>query len=269
MKISRKKFLYSLFVLLGLVGLYAFWFERLFLQWNHFDISKGLNKKIKLIQLSDIHLQKMGNHHRLIAERINKEKPDLLLFTGDAIDAWENMAELDKFLGLLEPNIQKIAITGNWEYWGNVDLKELKTLYATHNCQLLINESRQFLFKGRTISVTGIDDMIGGHADFLLAKQEITPSDLNLVLSHCPAHRDIIQQENGDDLKIDLVLSGHTHGGQINFFGLVPFKPHGSGNYLSGWYRENGPPLYVSKGIGTSLIPLRFGARAEVAVFEV
>ncbi|WP_205623536.1 metallophosphoesterase family protein [Anditalea andensis] len=95
MKISKKKFLYSLFVLLGLVGLYAFWFERLFLQWNYFDISKGLNKKIKLIQLSDIHLQKMDNHHRLMAERINMEDPDLLLFKGDTIDAWENMAELD------------------------------------------------------------------------------------------------------------------------------------------------------------------------------
>nr|WP_205623537.1 hypothetical protein [Anditalea andensis] len=133
----------------------------------------------------------------------------------------------------------------------------------------MINESRQFLFKGRSISVTGIDDMIGGQADCLLAKQEITPSDLNLVLSHCPAHRDIIKHENGDDLRLDLILSGHTHGGQINFFGLVPFKPRGSGNYLSGWYMENGPPLYVSKGIGTSLIPLRCGARAEVAVFEV
>lgn len=269
MKISRRKFFYSLFAFIGLLGLYAFWFERFFLEWNYFDISKRRSNRIKLVHLSDMHLKKLGSHHLSIAERINREKPDLLLFTGDTLDDGENLAELEKFLDLLDRDIQKVAITGNWEYWGGVDISKLRDLFGGHNCQLLVNESRQFLFRGRSISVTGVDDLIGGKANFLKAKGDVVPSDVNLVLSHCPAHRDIIQRENGDDLRIDLLLSGHTHGGQVNFFGLIPFKPRGSGEYLSGWYLDGGPPLYVSKGIGTSLIPVRFGARAEVAVFEV
>ena len=70
-------------------------------------------------------------------------------------------------------------------------------------------------------------------------------------------------------IKADFILSGHTHGGQINLFGYVPFLPKGSGKYLKGWYDEKSPGMYVSKGIGTSIIPARFFARAEIAIFNL
>ena len=60
------------------------------------------------------------------------------------------------------------------------------------------------------------------------------------------------------------MLSGHTHGGQITFLGIVPFKPQGSGRYLKGWYKDSDPKMYISKGIGTSVLPIRLGARAEM-----
>lgn len=82
-------------------------------------------------------------------------------------------------------------------------------------------------------------------------------------MSHCPEHRDIIAKEKGN-LTIVLVLSGHTHGGQISFLGFAPFKPQGSGKYLKGWYKETEPKMYISKGVGTSILPIRFGARAEM-----
>jgi len=71
------------------------------------------------------------------------------------------------------------------------------------------------------------------------------------------------------NLVVDLVLSGHTHGGQITFLGIVPFKPQGSGKYLKGWYKEDKPKMYISKGIGTSILPIRFGARAEMVEMEI
>ncbi len=66
-----------------------------------------------------------------------------------------------------------------------------------------------------------------------------------------------------------MVLSGHTHGGQITFFGLKIYTPGGSGNYLKGWYQLDTIKMYVSKGIGTTVLPLRFFARAEVAIFYI
>jgi predicted MPP superfamily phosphohydrolase len=64
------------------------------------------------------------------------------------------------------------------------------------------------------------------------------------------------------------MLSGHTHGGQIAPFGLAPFRPRGSGRYVSGWYRDAVPALYVSRGIGTSVIDARYRAVPEVPVFD-
>jgi predicted MPP superfamily phosphohydrolase len=67
--------------------------------------------------------------------------------------------------------------------------------------------------------------------------------------------------------RMNVILSGHTHGGQINLFGIIPFKPVGSGRYLKGWYHDK--TMFVSKGIGTSILPARFMARAEMALFHL
>jgi len=64
------------------------------------------------------------------------------------------------------------------------------------------------------------------------------------------------------------MLAGHTHGGQIAPFGWTPFRPRGSGRYVGGWYRDTVPALYVSRGIGTSVIDARHRAVPEVPVFD-
>jgi len=268
-KISRRKFIKrSILASISIFLLDIFWFEKSVIKWNKFDVSNGNNQKITAIQLSDLHLTKVNRTHRLIAKKINKLNPDLVFITGDAIDDAQNLNLLDAFLKLINKDIKKFAILGNWEYWGHVDLVRLNELYKSHNCQLLVNESEQIKIKERNISIIGIDDFVGGNADYKKAINNLIPNETNIVLTHCPQHRDIIETEKGN-LKIDLVLSGHTHGGQINILGYAPFKPQGSGNYLSGWYKENDPILYVSKGIGTSILPIRFGARAEIAIFKI
>ncbi|MCK5075659.1 MAG: hypothetical protein KAR38_04750 [Calditrichia bacterium] len=65
-----------------------------------------------------------------------------------------------------------------------------------------------------------------------------------------------------------LMLSGHTHGGQITFFGLAPILPRGSGKYVSGWYEKEKIKLYVSRGIGTSVIPFRFMSLPEIVCLD-
>ncbi len=270
MKISRGKFIkYSLQFLSGLFLLDALWIEKFFIEVNEFYLKDATAKtdNFKFIQVSDLHLHAVGYSLKKIAKQINDSKADLVFFTGDSIDKAENLKLLREFLQLIDTSIQKTAILGNWEYWGNVDVRKLRLLYSDFNCDLLINKSKQYTIRNKSISVTGIDDYVGGNADYLLAMKTYQESDFHVVLTHCPEHRDVIATQTHD--KIDLILSGHTHGGQINIFGYAPFKPPGSGKYTRGWYTESQPPLYVSKGIGTSILPVRFGARSEISIFNL
>lgn len=268
-KLTRRKFIKGgLLASIGVVLLDAFWFEKYTIDWNYFDISKSGNNQIKIVQISDLHFDQLRYFHKSIANRINTLQPDMIVITGDSVDKTEKIEALNEFLQLIDASIQKYAITGNWEYWGHVDLTTLKKTYAQNNCELLINENRTILIRKRKISIIGIDDYIGGTADFVKAIDGLEPAETTIVLSHCPEHRDLIAKQKGE-MPIDLVLSGHTHGGQITFFGLVPFKPRGSGVYLKGWYRDAEPRMYISKGIGTSILPIRCGARAEMVVFDI
>jgi hypothetical protein len=132
--------------------------------------------------------------------------------------------------------------------------------------------------------VTGLDDLIGGTPDPARALVGSQPTPNHLLLAHCPAQRDRIKWQVVSPAstakvvegpQVDLapyrpqwMLAGHTHGGQIAPFGLALVRPRGSGRYVSGWYRDAAPALYVSRGIGTSIIAARHRARPEVAVFE-
>ena len=268
MKLNRRKFIKrALIATIGLVFLDSLWLEKYIIEWNYFDISKS-DDKIKIVQITDLHFDQLRYFHKAIAKKINSIKPDLIFITGDSVDDTSKIDSLGEFLNRIDKSILKYAITGNWEYWGHVDLAKLSKVYSDNNCELLINENRTITIRNREISIIGIDDLVGGNADFPKAIDELKHSETNIVLSHCPQHRDIIARQKGD-LNIDLVLSGHTHGGQITFLGIVPFKPRGSGRYMKGWYEDKEPKMYVSKGVGTSVLPVRFGARAEVVVIDV
>lgn len=248
----------------------AFWLEKFFIETNEFFLG-GANKKtanLKVIQIADLHLKKIGLQHKLLAKKINKIKPDLILFTGDSIDRGSKMNLFDNYLNLFDEQIKKVAILGNREYSPDISIEKLKAVYSRHNGELLINSSKFFQFNDETISITGIDDYYSGNADFPLAITKYTPANHHIVLTHCPGHRDIILTQKGET-PIDFILSGHTHGGQIAIFGYAPYTPIGSGRYVKGWYRDQQPPLYVSKGIGTTAFPIRFGSRAEIAIFNL
>ncbi len=249
----------------------SFLFKNYFIELNEYytgSASKNTNN-IRVVQISDLHLRTIGYGLRKLMKRINEMKPDLMLFTGDMTWDGSRLHELDAFLKLPEPSICKAAILGNWEYDKTIDRDLLRKIYADNNCLLLVNETRQFVFKNKTVSITGIDDFHKGNADYSAAVKAYRPSDYHIVLTHCPEHRDIISQQLTEDVPVDFILSGHTHGGQFNFFGFVPFLPVGSGNYISGWYNTTEPPMFVSKGIGASVVPFRLGSRSEATVFHL
>ena len=152
----------------------------------------------------------------------------------------------------------------------------LTDAYARRNCTLLVNETAVHCAAGTELLITGLDDLVLGVPDLARALRGVEPRAHHLLLAHCPAQRDTLISTAGtresallDPFAPEVVLSGDTHGGQVNLLGFAPWVPWGSGRYLSGWYREANPPLYVSRGLGTLFLPVRPGATLEIAHFEL
>ena len=246
----------------------AFWLEEHFFETSELYLGKAspeLGHELKILQLSDLHLREINDVLQRVATLAHESNPDLILLTGDAIDDAKNLSLLQRFLNMLPAHAHKIAIPGNWEYWGRTDMQELHRVYASRNTRLLINESVQLNIRGRRINLTGTDDLLGGNADISKALSTFIPGDFHIVLNHCPAYAEEIAAAATGPFAYDLLLSGHTHGGQVRFGPWAPFKPPGSGRFLSGWYEDL--KMYVSRGLGTSVLPVRFMARAEISLF--
>jgi len=223
---------------------------------------------IRLTQLSDLHLQSIGRHEERIAHEVAALQPQLILVTGDAIDRAGNVGILDRFLALLPP-VSKLAILGNWEYWGGVDRTALSRVYEKWNGRLLRNESTSLWFGQYHLVVTGLDDLVGGRPDSTAAFADLGAVPNHLLLAHCPMHRDVYRATMpAPHPAPHLMLAGHTHGGQIAPLGWALWRPRGSGRYVRGWYRDDPTAMYVSRGLGTSVLPARLGAVPEIAHFE-
>ncbi|GAB3179831.1 metallophosphoesterase [Telluribacter humicola] len=120
--------------------------------------------------------------------------PDLILFTGDAIDESGNIQVLRDFLDLLDDEIPKDAVLGNHEYKAGVNKEELQKLYQHHNGYLLVNESKLWHIKGKRLLVTGLDDLIHGQHDVEKAFQHPAPAKNHLLLIHSPLHQEKVQE---------------------------------------------------------------------------
>jgi len=226
---------------------------------------------LAIVQVSDLHLRTVGGLEEKIAETVTDLRPDLVVFTGDMIHDAEALTLLRDFLGLLDPVTPKCSILGNWERSCGVDIGELRSTYAASNSQLLVNESVVYEHGAARLRVTGLDDLIEGRPDIGAALQGAPPIVNHLLLAHCPGQRDVIDFAalGGSGGAVpQYMLSGHTHGGQVALWGLAPVRPRGSGRYVAGWYRGEGPELYVSRGLGWTSLPIRLGSVPEIAFFE-
>ncbi|MEI7457452.1 MAG: metallophosphoesterase [Nitrosomonadales bacterium] len=249
---------------------YGFWIEPNWLEVSRHDIgSKKERTPIRLVQLSDVHLAEIDKPIKKVIAAVQELKPDVIVLSGDVVDRADVLPLLDEFLSSLG-DMPKIAVLGNWEYWSQVNRKALKVLYAKHNVTLLINDCSELLLQGRAIGFVGMDDALSGKPDYqkVLSRCDIQNRD-TILIEHSPHFFGKPLDTPAANPPFLFSLSGHTHGGQIAVFGHPVANPPGSGAYTSGWYQTKYGQLYVSRGIGMSEVPIRLGARPEVAVFEV
>lgn len=247
-----------------LVGGYAWLGEPGWIDVSHQTVGTPApgRRPFRIVQLADLHLQRMGARERRVAEAVRDARPDLLVLGGDVIDHPEGLAILDALL-LLVGERQTVAVLGNWERWSGVERQSLQDVLARRGGRLLANETLRLQHEGRPVAVVGLDDTTTGHSDPAQAVAGASGVPNVVALTHSPLARDEWQ-----GAPPTFMLAAHTHGGQVAFLGYAPARPAGSGRYVAGWYRDPPFDMYVSRGIGTSVLPIRFGARPEVAVFD-
>ncbi|PLR97470.1 metallophosphoesterase [Bacillus sp. T33-2] len=239
---------------------------------KHKAIPSGFDG-LKIVQFSDTHLgfqYNLAQFKELMGE-INSLDPDIIFFTGDLIDNPNEFKYANQITGALKKltaPLGKFAVYGNHDHGGyGTDLYR-KTMDDS-GFAVLLNESRQVkLLDGSSIWIIGIDDAMLGKPDIGLAMASVPDDAFKILLSHAP---DLAT--DASIFPIQLQLSGHSHGGQIQlpFIGPLVTPPHAE-KYVEGFYsvgKTDSLTLYVNRGLGTTRLPFRFLSMPEVTVFTL
>jgi uncharacterized protein len=207
---------------------------------------------VRIGQLSDIHVRGGVKPRRLEAavEMMNALRPDFVVLTGDYVCmSARPVPQLTTVLKKLQ--VPAYATLGNHDHWSGAD--KVTAALEKAGVDVLMNEHRK-------VHLVGIDDSVTKHHDPRKAFAGVPADATRIVLSHDPKSADFLHH-----WKPALILSGHTHGGQVFFRKLTPFISERIGiKYLSGFFEVKGSILYVTRGLGASL-PIRFRAPMEVA----
>lgn len=214
-------------------------------------------------QITDAHLTQVGAIEESICRTLRQNEVQLVVLSGDMIDAPLWLDSLKEFCaGLRKSGTAIVAALGNWEHWGKVPFAELAEAYADLGITLLVNEGIT-VEGGIRVFVT--DDATGGTPSVRKLYDDRAPA--TLLVTHSPAFLDSNSLMPG---AFSLALAGHTHGGQIRLGPrAVPFLPQGCGRFLAGWYDTRGGRAHVSRGTGTGIVPARFTCRPEQSIFRL
>ncbi len=277
-----KKIKRSILLIAILVGCSIF----LYLQNNLISITeiKITSSKIpssfkgyKILQISDLHNKKFGDNQDVLIQKMKSIDPDIIAITGDLIDSKSYDAEVS--MQLIREMVKKYPVyfvTGNHEQWSgkyNSLEKELKK----YGVNVLRNEHVGIRKGEQEINLLGIDDPEFGTGnrdegniiidEIKKAKIEMQPDRYNVLLSHRP---EFIKEYTNE--RLDLVLSGHAHGGQVRLpfiGGLVAPNQGVLPKYTAGLYVEQNTSMVVSRGLGNSIIPQRILNRPEIVVVQL
>ncbi len=227
----------------------------------------------KIIQISDFHNTKNKKLTNKLINEIEEEKPNIIVITGDLIDS--NKIDIDLSISLIE-KLNFIApiyyVTGNHETnISSTKYQELKEKLESNKVTILDNEAIILTVNGETINLIGINDpsMSGNEyiEDSRIIEDEINSIDYDkskysILLSHRPEVFDTYVK-----MDVNLVLTGHAHGGQIRLpftEGLIAPNQGFFPKYTSGKFEKNNKVMVVSRGIGNSILPFRINNRPEL-----
>ncbi|MCA1592175.1 MAG: metallophosphoesterase [Acidobacteria bacterium] len=217
--------------------------------------------------LSDVHHSRLVSikEVRRVVGLANATKPDAFMLAGDYTTARRRYIEpCAEALGELKAPEGVWAVLGNHDHYTDA---ELTTRALSKRGINALSNANALLRRGvETLQLAGVDDWGWGKSDWSRALYGVDLTRPSLLLSHEPAVLDLPETRG-----ISLILSGHTHGGQVclPFVGAPVGYLSGEFRYLGGLYEREGTRLYVSRGTGMIGLPLRLGARPEIAVLRL
>jgi hypothetical protein len=227
-------------------------------------LPKALDR-FRIVHLSDLHYGPMVDprHLQRAIEIANELRPDMIALTGDYISQERAFAApCAEIVGRLKASYGVYAILGNHDHW--TDARLITDLFQAEGIRMLINEGVRIDVRGEAFWLAGVDDTMVGLEDLSLSMAGARAGEFKLLLAHNPT---ILRRAARAD--VDLVLSGHTHGGQVT---LRPEKNR-SGKprrrMLRGLGRRANTQIYVTRGLGTVVLPIRYGCPPEVTLLEL
>jgi len=253
---------------------YSIYYEAELIETTKLDIKiKGLPEKFEnftITHISDLHFGKFVNSDfiKKSVETVNKLDSDIVVITGDFVE-W--MCYREKYVKLCMQEIASIrpregvyAVLGNHDH--KSDAKRITEELQRIGVCVLRNESTRLKRGNTAIQILGVDDMVEEKDNMEKTLSGVNESEVKILMSHSP---DIA--ENYKLRGVDLILSGHTHGGQIclPFIGALITPSDYGRKFVSGLIKHNDIQIYVNRGIGVTIIPARFMCKPEITVFTL
>jgi len=228
---------------------------------------------LKIVQLSDLHDATFGEGQTKLAEKVKKLDPDLIFLTGDFIDS--NRYNLENSLDLIEKLVDitdVYYVTGNHEVAIN-RVGGIMNAFQSKGVHVLNNKTEILSVNGEQLALSGVEDPLmkgmelpeeAVEKSMKRAYSKVSSHTYRILLSHRPEVFDVyIEQE------VDLVLTGHAHGGQIRIPGVGGLIAPGQGwmpKYTAGKHTSGVTTMIVNRGLGNSIIPYRVFNRPEIVV---
>lgn len=246
--------------------------QTLWVKSSYYELGKKSEASLTVVQLSDIHGQ-ISFINGSLSRIVNRNNPDCVMITGDLVSKKNQLHRVLK-------EIEKINCTNIYFVPGNYEREVLEGLRKRRYSDLeynfiieslqnlevsvLLNSGGKIELLDKKLLVYGFDNSIYGNERLTLSKEEMQSYDYVILLAHSPS---IIKLAQHNQLPFDLLLAGHTHGGQIRLLNrtIGAYK-----NYHVGLKKLNKRScFFINRGLGTVKIPIRLACFPEIAVFKI
>lgn len=270
-KEKRNIFIYLLFFI-ALLFLYGYYIEPKNLSIKEYKIE---NKDIpdsfdglKIIHFSDVHYKSTVDttYLKKIVNLINKQNPDLVIFTGDFLDkrfdySNKEIEEIKNELNKIESTLGNFAVSGNHDMVNNPE--DFKNIFS-ENFTILENEEKLIYYKETTpISLVGFSDALETKVNYEILEKE--NNYFRFIMLHEPDEYEKIKEYD-----FDIMFAGHSHNGQVRLplIGTI-YTPVGSKKYYQEYYKLDNREIFISNGIGTSGLDVRFLSSPSINLYRI
>jgi predicted MPP superfamily phosphohydrolase len=259
-------------LLLLALGIYGFYIEPFNITTNKIEITvKNLEQPIRIVQLSDLHIENITQREKDTIENLDQIAPDMIVITGDfanlrGTNDQTTINSLREFVRQIHAPLGIYAVNGNYE-----SIRRLETILAGSGIKILDNEINYLTLPGRELAIIGIcfEEWFGDDESFIEVMGQVKPNDYKLLLYHTPNLAYLAR-----DLDVDLYLTGHTHGGQVRlpFYGAIITNTKYGKTFEMGKYQLDNMIMYVNRGLGFAggLAPrIRLLAPPEILIIDL